>query len=62
MRHARRFIANTCGATTVEYGFMVCLIALAAMGSMGVFSNILGNTLMLSANTMTNAPGIAGKG
>ena len=62
MRIAKRFIADSCGAPAVEYGFIVGLIALAAMGSMSAFSDVLGNTLMLSTNTMTNAPGILGKG
>ena len=61
MLNAKRFFANSSGATSVEYSFLVCLLALAAMGGMSLAGNALASTLMISANTMTSAPAIAGK-
>jgi Flp pilus assembly pilin Flp len=61
MRIARQFLADTCGATAIEYGFLVCLIAIAAMGSMGLAGNALANTLFGVSNSINSAPATVGK-
>jgi Flp pilus assembly pilin Flp len=61
MRIATRFFADTCGATAIEYGFIICLIALTALGSMGLAGNAVANTLFSASNTMDTAPAITGK-
>jgi Flp pilus assembly pilin Flp len=60
MRIATRFFADTCGATAIEYGFLVGLIALAALGSMGLAGNAVANTLFAASNTINTAPGVTG--
>jgi pilus assembly protein Flp/PilA len=55
MAFFKTIIRDRSGATAVEYGFLVCLIAIAAMGSMAMFGNSLSNTLMISSTNMSNA-------
>ena len=43
------------GATAIEYGFLVAIIALTAMLGMGVLGNTLSNTLTGASNEMTDA-------
>lgn len=62
MQLLRAIKADQAGATAVEYGLVLGLVTIAALGSMSVFANTLVNTLTISSNTMASAPGLAGKG
>lgn len=62
MRMLRAILADRTGGTAIEYGLVLCLVALAAVGSIQLFSNTLGNTLNYSGNAMATAPALAAKG
>lgn len=46
---------NQSGATAIELGFLVALIAVAMITSLNVFSNSLKNTLMICANHIASS-------
>jgi Flp pilus assembly pilin Flp len=62
MLNSRSVIHGTCGATSIEYAFVACLIAVAAMGSMGLAGNAVGNTLNVASSQMNAAPALHPKG
>jgi pilus assembly protein Flp/PilA len=45
LRHAKELVAQEEGATMVEYGLMVALIAVAAMAAISTFGTMVANTL-----------------
>ncbi len=62
MTRSRSLIHGTGGATSIEYAFIACLIAVAALGSMSAAGNAVGTTLNLTTNQMNAAPGMNPKG
>jgi len=50
MQTIRKFIANSKGATAIEYGLIAALIAVAAITAMGA----LGNKLSATFNNVTS--------
>jgi Flp pilus assembly pilin Flp len=62
MRIATAVWSNTVGSTSIEYAFMACLIAIAAVGGMGLAGNAVGNTLTTASNQMSAAPALSPKG
>jgi Flp pilus assembly pilin Flp len=62
MTKTRSLIHDTCGATAIEYAFIVCLIAVAALGSMGLAGNAVGNTLNVATTQINTAPAMNPKG
>jgi Flp pilus assembly pilin Flp len=61
MAYLHSLIIDRNGATAIEYGLIVGLIAICTLGTMGLAGNALGNTLTIASNQMTNAPALAGK-
>ncbi len=53
MRMIMAFVKEERGATAVEYGLIVALIAVAIVGSFGNFSNAFLNTYTLLADEIT---------
>jgi Flp pilus assembly pilin Flp len=56
-RFLRRLLVQDCrGATVVELGFLVALIAVAIIGSLQAFSNQLNGTFFTLSNTVQVEP------
>lgn|GEM_PF-1004521 len=62
MRILTAVLPDIAGSTSIEYAFIACLIAMAAVGSVGAAGNALSNTLFFASNQMSAAPAISGKG
>ena len=43
MRSIRRFLAETSGATAIEYGLIAALISMAILGGLGATGNSVGD-------------------
>ena len=52
MRSLKALIADTRGATAVEYGLLAALISVGAIAGVGTFSNSLQNTFMNLSTTI----------
>lgn len=50
-----RFLADSSGATAVEYGLLAAIISVALLGGFGVFSNKLSDQFNGITNTISNA-------
>lgn len=55
MPFIKTLIRDNEGATAIEYGLLVSLIAIAAMTSMAMFGNSLSNTFARSSTSLSNA-------
>jgi len=55
MRFVRNLLADTEGATAIEYGLIAALIAVAAITAMGALGNSLSSTFNLVSNDMNRA-------
>lgn len=53
--------ADRTGSTSIEYAFIACLIAIAAVGGTAAMGNALGTTLSTASTQMDTAPAIAHK-
>lgn len=51
----RALLANSEGATAIEYGLMAALISVAAISAMGAVGNTLANTFNYVSNQETAA-------
>jgi len=52
MRFLKNLIANSRGATAIEYGLIAALIAVAAIGAMAALGTKLNNTFSNVSNNM----------
>lgn len=52
----RLLVEDRTGATAVEYGFLVMLLAVAIIGSLHTFSNKLNNTLDVATRSVSFSP------
>ena len=52
MRFLKKLVANSRGATAIEYGLIAALIAVAAIGAMAALGGKLSNTFSNVSNNM----------
>jgi pilus assembly protein Flp/PilA len=55
MRLLKSFVADTTGATAIEYGLIAALIFVGLLTGLGSFSNALTTVFNVSSNAMATA-------
>lgn len=61
MGQMRNLFVDCSGATSIEYAFLVAMIALALIGSLNLAGTAVGSTMTTAANRLDTAPAFQNK-